>query len=101
MECKHRSDVSNNRKGRNHLKVTQENLTNLRGKLVVKGLQKKDTVHLAHNVKFLPRTGHEDPEGEQMYSYTLPSTSAIDGGVGGQRHVPAALPPVKDLIPIL
>ena len=27
-----------------------------------------------------------------MYSYTLPSTSALDG-VGGQRHAPAALPP--------
>jgi hypothetical protein len=28
-----------------------------------------------------------------MYSSTLPSTSALDGGwVGGQRHAPAALP---------
>jgi hypothetical protein len=26
-----------------------------------------------------PRTGHEGPEGEYMYSYTLPSTSALDG----------------------
>ena len=31
----------------------------------------KDTVH--------PRTGHEGPEGEQMYSFTLPATSALDG----------------------
>ena len=30
--------------------------------------------------KVLPRTGHEGPEGEQRYSYTLPSTSALDGG---------------------
>ena len=30
--------------------------------------------------KGLPRTGHEEPEGEQMYSSTLPSTSALDGG---------------------
>ena len=30
--------------------------------------------------KSLPRTGHEGPEGEQMYSSTLPSTSALDGG---------------------
>ena len=30
--------------------------------------------------KVLPRTGHEGPEGEQMYSSTLPSTSALDGG---------------------
>ena len=29
--------------------------------------------------KVHPRTGHEDPEGEQMYSCTLPSTSALDG----------------------
>ena len=30
--------------------------------------------------KVLPRTGHEGPEGEQMYSSTLPSTSARDDG---------------------
>jgi hypothetical protein len=30
--------------------------------------------------KGLPRTGHEVPEEEQMYSSTLPSTSALDGG---------------------
>jgi hypothetical protein len=30
--------------------------------------------------KVLPRTGHEGPEGEQMYSSTLPSTSVLDGG---------------------
>jgi hypothetical protein len=39
------------------------------------------------------RTGHEGPEGDKMHSFTLPSTSALDGGVGGQRHAPAALPP--------
>jgi hypothetical protein len=33
-----------------------------------------------------------------MYSSTLPSTSALDV-VGGQRHDPAALPPVKTLYP--
>jgi len=27
-----------------------------------------------------PRTGHEGPEGEKMYSSTLPSTFALDGG---------------------
>jgi len=32
----------------------------------------KDKVH--------PRTGHEGPEGVQMYSSTLPQTSALDGG---------------------
>ena len=30
--------------------------------------------------KVHPRTGHEGPEREQMYSFTLPSTSALDGG---------------------
>ena len=30
--------------------------------------------------KGLPRTGHEGREGEQMYSSTVPSTSALDGG---------------------
>ena len=39
-----------------------------------------------------PRTGHEGPEGEERYSSTLSFTSAIDG-VGGERHVTAALPP--------
>ena len=45
-------------------------------------------------------TGHEGPEGEQMYSSTLPSTSALDGGVGGQRHAPAALPAGKTRYPL-
>jgi hypothetical protein len=48
--------------------------------------------------KVRPRTGHEDPEGEQMHSYTVPSTSAPDG-VGSQRHAPAALPPGKTRYP--
>ena len=30
--------------------------------------------------KVLPRTGHEGPEEEQMYSSTLPLTSALDWG---------------------
>jgi hypothetical protein len=28
-----------------------------------------------------------------MYNSTLSLTSVLDGGVGGQRHAPAALPP--------
>jgi hypothetical protein len=39
-----------------------------------------------------PITGHERPEGEQTYSFTLYLTSAVDG-LGGQRHAPAALSP--------
>jgi hypothetical protein len=42
---------------------------------------------------FHPRKDHESPEGE-MYSSTLSLTSALDG-VSGQRHAPAAFPPVK------
>jgi hypothetical protein len=53
----------------------------------------------ALKVKVHPRTGHEDPEGEQRYSYTLSLTSALDG-VGGQRHARAALPPGKTRYPL-
>jgi hypothetical protein len=46
-----------------------------------------------------PRTGHECPECEEMYSSTLPFTSALDG-VCGQLHTPAALPPGKNQNPL-
>ena len=36
-----------------------------------------------------------------MYISTLPSTSALDGGVGGQPQAPAALPLEKDPVPIV
>ena len=50
--------------------------------------------------KVPPITGHEGPEGEQMYSYTLSSTSALDmGGWVGQRYAPAALPAGKTRYP--
>ena len=49
--------------------------------------------------KFHPRTGYEIPEGKQVYSSTLPSTSALNG-MGGQRQDPAALPPGKNLYPL-
>jgi hypothetical protein len=48
-----------------------------------------------------PITGNKNPEGEQMYSSILPSISALDGWVGGQRHAPADLPPRKNPVPIL
>ena len=41
-----------------------------------------------------PITGHEGPEGDEMYSSTLSLTSALEG-VGDQRHAPAALTPGK------
>ena len=52
------------------------------------------TVLLIWKGKVRPITGHEGPEGEEMYSSTLSLTSAIDG-VDGQRNAPAPLPPEK------
>ena len=49
----------------------------------------------ANKGKGLPRTGHEGPEGEQMYIFTLPSTSALDGG-GLSTPRPSRLAPGKD-----
>jgi hypothetical protein len=46
------------------------------------------------NVKVHPSTGHECPEVEYMYNYTLSVTSTLEE-VGGQRYVLAALPPEK------
>jgi hypothetical protein len=43
-------------------------------------------------------TGHEGPDGEYRYSYTLSLTSALDG-VGGQSHASAVLPPGKRAVP--
>ena len=48
--------------------------------------------------KILPITGHEGPEGEQMYSSTLPSTSAVDGG-GWSMSRPGHFTPRKDPVP--
>ena len=38
-------------------------------------------ISIYNKSKFLPRTGHESPEGEQSYSSTLSLTSALDRGV--------------------
>jgi len=43
--------------------------------------------------KVHPRTGHEAPEGEKMYSSTLPSTSALDGGGWVVNAMPQLLYP--------
>ena len=37
-------------------------------------------IHNKGKNKARPRTGHESPEGEQMYSSSLSSTSALDAG---------------------
>ena len=50
--------------------------------------------------KIHPRTGHEDPEGDKMYSFTLPSTSMLDGG-GWSAPRSGRFTPGKDLVPIV
>ena len=45
-------------------------------------------------VKLSLEQARKAEKGEQMYSSTLPSTSALNG-VGGQHHALAALPPGK------
>jgi hypothetical protein len=47
-----------------------------------------------------PRTGHEGPEGDQLYSSTLPSTSALDGG-GWSAPRPGRFTLWKDPVPIV
>ena len=49
--------------------------------------------------KVHPITGHEGPEGEYRYSYTLSLTSALDE-VDGQRYAPTDLPPGKTRYPL-
>ena len=50
--------------------------------------------------KVLPRTRHEGPEREQMYSSTVPSTAALDGG-GWSTSRPDRFTPGKDPVPII
>ena len=50
--------------------------------------------------KFLPRIVQEGPEGEQMYSSNLPSTSALDGG-GWSTPCPGRFTPGKDPLSIV
>ena len=50
--------------------------------------------------KVLPRTGHEGPEGEQMYNSTLPLTSALDWD-GWSTPRPSRFAPGKDPVPIV
>ena len=55
---------------------------------------------IIRNVKVLPITGHEGPEGEYRYSPTFSWPRHLDG-VGGQHHAPVALPPGKDPVTIV
>jgi hypothetical protein len=50
--------------------------------------------------KIHPRTGYKGPEGEQIYSSTIPSTSALDGG-GWSIPRSGRFTPGKDPVPIV
>jgi hypothetical protein len=54
----------------------------------------------SYTLKVLPKTGHEAPEGKQMYSSTLPSTLALDV-VGWSRPRPGRFTPGKDPVTIV
>ena len=56
-------------------------------------------VQLLFTGKVHPITGHEGREGEQMYSSTLPSTSALNGG-GWSTPRPGRSPPGKTRYPL-
>ena len=64
--------------------------------------KKKKAIQKTHNTqnkgksKVLPITGHEGPEGGQMYSSTLPSTSALDEG-GWSKPRPGLFTPRKEI----
>ena len=61
--------------------------------------RKPDYIH-NESVKVTLEQATKGPEGEQMYSSTLPSTSVLDVE-GGQRYAPAAFPPPgKTLYPV-
>ena len=57
-------------------------------------------IHVKGKGKGRPITGHEESEGEQMYSSTLPSTSALDGG-GWSTSRPGRFTPRKYPVPIV
>ena len=56
--------------------------------------------HVPGQGKVLPRTGLEVPEGEEMYTSNVPSTSALDGGMWS-TPCPGRFNPGKDMVPIV
>ena len=54
--------------------------------------------HILFTLEVHPRTRHEGPEEEQMYSSTLPSTSALDGD-GWSAPGTGRFTPGKDPVP--
>ena len=59
-----------------------------------------NTVTLTEEELVHPIAGQEGPKGEQMYSSTLPSTSALDGGRWSMPR-PGRFTPGKDPVPIV
>ena len=57
------------------------------------------SVNVKNKYKIHPKTGIEDPEGEERCSCTLSLTSALDGG-GGLSHRPGRLTPGMDRYPL-
>ena len=59
-----------------------------------------DKVYLqTTTIVFHLKIGHEGSAREYRYKSTLSLTSALHG-VGGQRHAPATLPPIKTRYPL-
>jgi len=56
--------------------------------------------HFSVESKTHPRTGHEGPGGEKIYSSTLPLTSTLDGS-GWSTSSPGRATPWKDPVPIV
>ena len=86
-----------------------QNLFTKGGRADFKTWRLEDVIHRNFNCnnykgkgkgKVLRRTGHEGPEGEQMYSSTLPSTSAIDGGWVVNATTRPFYPPGKTRYPL-
>jgi hypothetical protein len=55
--------------------------------------------NLSAKVENLLATCRAGPDCEFMYSSTLSLTSALDGAVGGQGHVPVPLPQERAAVP--
>jgi hypothetical protein len=53
------------------------------------------SMHVCMYAKFHPRRGHENPEEESKYSFTLSLTSALDGGDWSMPR-PGCFTPVKE-----
>ena len=60
--------------------------------MIIRTSKGKGTVH--------HRTGHESPEGEYRYGFTLSLTSALDGSGLSKPH-PRRFTPGKDPVPII